>query len=279
MFHNFSKSNFPRPEYWDKFAKRQKNKSHIDTVLGKYKSEEFIRLVKKWSDNLEQKKVLKTDLREEAYGEDQVLFSLSDKNLRISAVDISEQTVREANMKRYIQGFLHNYITADVRNLPFKDDMFDLILSNSTLDHFTNQDDFKKSLLELKRVTNSKGLIIITLNNKHNVYFYLLLKVGRLFGFIPYPGTVNLEILREDLGKLMLIQNEEGIRLIPPDPQYCEGRTLKASIGSINGCLFIPPQEVNIHKPNIIEFMAPVMIKSNLGVEDGAILTITVEGG
>ena len=98
-------------------------------------------------------------------------------------------------------------------------------------------------------------------------------------GFIPYPGTVNLEVLREDLGKLMLIQKEEGIRLIPPDPQFCEGRALKASIGSISGCLFIPPQEVNIHKPNIIEFMAPVMVKSTLGVKDGAILPIKVEKG
>jgi len=98
-------------------------------------------------------------------------------------------------------------------------------------------------------------------------------------GFIPYPGTVNLEVLEIDLPKLRLIQKEEGIRLIPPDPKFCEGRTLRASIESIRGCLFIPPQEANVHQPNIIEFMAPVLVKSILGVEEGDILTIEVERG
>jgi CTP-dependent riboflavin kinase len=97
------------------------------------------------------------------------------------------------------------------------------------------------------------------------------------FGFTPYPGTVNLEVLKEDLPKLMLIKKEEGIKLVPPDPKFCEGRTLKASIRGVNGCIFMPPQDVNIHQQNIIEFMAPVMVKSTLGVEDGDILTVEVE--
>ncbi|MFH0812323.1 MAG: DUF120 domain-containing protein [Pseudomonadota bacterium] len=98
-------------------------------------------------------------------------------------------------------------------------------------------------------------------------------------GFVPYPGTVNLEVLETDLQKLELIQKEKGIRLIPPDPKFCEGRTLKASIGSIKGCLFIPPHEVNVHQPNVIEFMAPVLVKSLLEVKEGDILTMEVERG
>lgn len=98
-------------------------------------------------------------------------------------------------------------------------------------------------------------------------------------GFTPYPGTVNLEVLKEDLSILMLIKKEEGIKLIPPDPQFCEGRILRASIEGVNGCLFIPPQDVHVHQPNIIEFMAPVMIKSILGVDNGDILTVTLEIG
>ena len=98
-------------------------------------------------------------------------------------------------------------------------------------------------------------------------------------GFAPYPGTVNLEVLQEDLSTLMLIKEEEGIRLIPSDPQFCEGRTLRASIEDVTGCLFIPPQDVNVHEPNIVEFMAPVMVKSTLKVDDGDILTVVVEIG
>ena len=98
-------------------------------------------------------------------------------------------------------------------------------------------------------------------------------------GFVPYPGTVNLEVLRDDVSKLILIKKEGGIRLIPPDPQFCEGRALRASIEDVEGCIFIPPQDVNVHQPNIVEFMAPVMVKSSLGVEDGEMLTVTVEMG
>ena len=98
-------------------------------------------------------------------------------------------------------------------------------------------------------------------------------------GFAPYPGTVNIEVSKEDIATLMRIKEEEGIRLIPPDPQFCEGRTLRASIEGVDGCVFIPPQDVNIHEPNIVEFMAPVMVKSTLGVDDGDFLTVSVEIG
>jgi len=98
-------------------------------------------------------------------------------------------------------------------------------------------------------------------------------------GFIPYPGTVNLEVLEEDLSKLIQIKKEDGVKLIPPDPQFCAGRILRASIEGVNGCLFIPPQDVNVHQPNIIELMAPVMVKQILGVNDGDILTITLTIG
>jgi CTP-dependent riboflavin kinase len=95
-------------------------------------------------------------------------------------------------------------------------------------------------------------------------------------GFAPYPGTVNIEVSKEDLVTLKLIKEEGGIRLIPPDPQFCEGRTLRASIGGVDGCVFIPPQDVNVHEPNIVEFMAPVMLKSTLGVDDGDLVTVSV---
>jgi len=98
-------------------------------------------------------------------------------------------------------------------------------------------------------------------------------------GFVPYPGTVNIEVSQEDIATLVRINQEEGIRLIPPDPQFCEGRTLRASIKGVDGCVFIPPQDVNIHEPNIVEFMAPVMVKSTLGVDDGDFLTVSVERG
>lgn len=173
--------------FWKELARSNRNKAHMDVLLGRYKSEEFRNLIKKWVGNLEGKNVLKTDLHEEAFGEDEILFSLSERGFKIFALDIAEQTTQSAHFVQKEKGFSHQYITADVRNLPFKDNIFDVILSSSTLDHFNLEKDLLKSLLELKRVIKLGGNLIITLNNKHNINFYLMLKLERILGLISYP--------------------------------------------------------------------------------------------
>lgn len=174
-------------ENWTKVAETHLDKTHIDPVLGRYKSDEFIRLVRSWIKTLGNKTVLKTDLREEAYGEDEVLFSLSDKDTMIVAIDITEETTKNAYIKQKENKLGHHYITSDVRNLPFRDNVFDAILSTSTLDHFNTENDFIKSLLELKRVIKPTGLMIITVNNKCNFIFYILLKLEKFLGLTSYP--------------------------------------------------------------------------------------------
>ncbi len=185
-------------------AKSYKSKVHIDSLLGRYKSDEFINLVKKWVDDFDNKKILKTDLREEAFGEDEILFSLSKEGSIFFALDIAEETTQRAYIRQKERGFAHQYITADVRNLPFKDNIFDVILSSSTLDHFNSQDDLVKSLLELKRVIKVGGDLIITLNNKFNINFYLMLKLGKNLGRISYPvqfySIYNLRKIIKDVG-------------------------------------------------------------------------------
>ncbi len=173
-------------KFWDKLAENKSKCLGIYPVLGEYKSNEFICLVKKWSSNLKQVRLLKTDLCEEAFGADQVLFSLKNREMEIFALDVSEDITKIANNKMDGKGFKHRYLTADVRNLPFKEDAFSLILSTSTLDHFVVSDDLKKSLWELKRVLSPDGCMIIALNNKSNINFYSMLKLQEIFKFKPY---------------------------------------------------------------------------------------------
>ena len=96
-------------------------------------------------------------------------------------------------------------------------------------------------------------------------------------GFEPYPGTLNLEVLEEYLPLIQELQNEEGIKLIPPDSNFCEGKTLKISVEKIKGALIVPSEEVKVHKNNIIELMAPIFIRSALQLNDGDILTVGIE--
>ena len=89
------------------------------------------------------------------------------------------------------------------------------------------------------------------------------------FGFTPYPGTLNLEIAKEYLHVIETLQKEKLIELIPPDPNFCTAKTITAQTASIQGAVIIPEEDVNIHAKNIIEIIAPIMIKKALGVKDG----------
>jgi SAM-dependent methyltransferase len=91
------------------------------------------------------------------------------------------------------------YITADARHLPFASDSFALVVSPSTLDHFKNPGDLEYSLRELARILAPDGRLIITLDNRQNI-FDPLLRIANRMGLVPfYLGrsyTVN-ELRRE----------------------------------------------------------------------------------
>jgi CTP-dependent riboflavin kinase len=98
-------------------------------------------------------------------------------------------------------------------------------------------------------------------------------------GFGPYPGTLNLEISEESLPVVEALQKEEAVKLIPPDPQFCEAKALPVSIGSVSGAIIIPAEDVKVHGKNIIEVLAPLRLKDALDLEDGDSLTLIVNRG
>jgi SAM-dependent methyltransferase len=84
---------------------------------------------------------------------------------------------------------------ADTRALPFDDGAFDVVLSNSTLDHFESLADMRAALAELRRVLEPGGRLVLTLDNGANPLVLLrnalpeaLLSRLRL---VPYPIGVT----------------------------------------------------------------------------------------
>ena len=165
---------------------KDNNIFRFDPVLERYKSEEFLCLIKKWAGSLDKRKILKTDLQEEAFSEDCILFSLSGNKISVFAVDISEEVTKNACIRSLSKGFFQKYLTADVKKLPFKDNFFDLILSTSTLDHFVTEYELTQSLVELKRVLKPDGIMILTIQNKHNYPCCFILSLKRVFNLINY---------------------------------------------------------------------------------------------
>ena len=133
---------------------------------------------------------LKTDLFDEAVGAG-LVGTLAARADRVVAVDVSPAVVTAARER-------HTGLDArcaDTRTLPFPDGAFDLVLSNSTLDHFDSLDDVRAALAELRRVLEPGGRLVITLDNGANPLVLLrnalpgsLLRRLRL---VPYPLGVT----------------------------------------------------------------------------------------
>jgi len=153
-------------DYWDGVIGGIKN-YHLNSDVAKYKREEHINLLKKWAGDLVGKTVLKTDLFEEALGKDYFFDYLMKNSKNAIGMDISNEIIKKAK-KRFKS---KNYVTSDVRKPPFKDNSFDLIISNSTLDHLPKEE-MITSLIELRRILKPKGALILTLDNKTNPLYH-----------------------------------------------------------------------------------------------------------
>jgi SAM-dependent methyltransferase len=120
-------------------------------------------------------------------------------------LDWSEESLETAKklFKKYnIKG---NFIQGDVRDLPFKDKEFDLVLSGGLLEHFEEKD-ILKILNEKKRVSK----YVLTQIPISNIPYWTMrtiitiLKFGWPFGFEkPVSASKNLEM-----------QKKQGVKII-----------------------------------------------------------------
>lgn len=145
------------------------------------------------------RRVLKTDVFEEAMGNgDSFLQELVNGVPVGVGMDVSPVLARCARENLRCAGA--HLLSADSRTLPFASGSFGLIVSPSTLDHFEDPRDLGTSLRELARVLEPGGVLIITLDNRQNIFDPLLRLAGRL-GKVPYylGKSYSVDELREEL--------------------------------------------------------------------------------
>jgi ubiquinone/menaquinone biosynthesis C-methylase UbiE len=91
----------------------------------------------------------------------------------VTGVDISEEAIGEA--KKRFGEFAAALIKADLRELPFEDDSFDVVISFETIEHVEEP---QKALAELHRVLRPDGVLVVSSpnpdayvgNNEHHVH-------------------------------------------------------------------------------------------------------------
>lgn len=190
--------------YWDKVARGWSARGYRNELLAEHKRRTYLGLIARWADVAQSQNILKTDLFAEASGDEEFLFDIAPENSNIVGVDISRELVARA--KRNAQGRGvdgSRYLCGDVKQLPLRDGSMELIISDSTLDHFPSEADIVAALRELARVVKAGGTLIVTLDNKSHLTYppYFVVRLWMRLGLTPYfvGRTLSIKKLRQAL--------------------------------------------------------------------------------
>lgn len=179
-----SDARFTSAAHWDAVAERWKQAP--PQLLWRAYSDRFYRtLLQRWFPPGRAERTLKTDLFDEAYGQGLAPF-LADRSQHVTGIDLSPVVLRAAQARHpRLEG-----VRADIRRLPFPDDWFDVVVSTSTLDHFSTLEDVRRSLHELFRVLQPGGHLLLTLDNAANPIIALRnalpFRLLNRLGLVPY---------------------------------------------------------------------------------------------
>ena len=169
---------------WNQSIKEMNARPHyLDDFLATMKRSAYVALIERWGGLPSNARVLKTDLFEEAMGPDAFLVELAGDGRKVLGMDVSWEAAARARDRDAGKKAL--YVVADARRLPFPDESLSLIVSPSTLDHFADSSDLRASLGELRRILARDGRLIITLDNRQNVFDPFLRLANRL-GKVPF---------------------------------------------------------------------------------------------
>jgi SAM-dependent methyltransferase len=140
-----------------------------DQALWRHHSDAVnLKLLARWLPSSGVTHLLKTDVFDEAFGEG-LYPILASSAKQVVSIDISSSTLKAARA-RYLDLAA---VQGDVRCLPYADNAFDVVVSNSTLDHFTSHDQIVESLRELNRTLAPDGQLLLTLDNFANPAVWL----------------------------------------------------------------------------------------------------------
>ena len=93
-------------------------------------------------------------------------------------------------------------------------------------------------------------------------------------GFIPFPGTLNVEIEYVERNKLKILKNSKEIHINEfktKNRTFGGVRCFKAKINGVNGAIVLP---LRSHYSNILEFISPDHLRKKLNINDGDFVEI-----
>jgi riboflavin kinase len=96
-------------------------------------------------------------------------------------------------------------------------------------------------------------------------------------GFDPYPGTLNMRVLKEEMYFRKRLDEEDGVLIDgfkTEDRTFGEVKAFPCRIKGIEGAVVIPKRT---HYPkDILELISPVKLRDALGLKDGDVIEVEV---
>jgi len=209
-------------KHWGGVARGWSDKGYANELLGEQKRKTYIDLITRWTKITAGQKILKTDLFAEAFSVEQFLFDAIPAKSDVIGIDVALEIVAEAKSQALKRGMdAGNYLCSDVKKLPLRDNSVDLIISDSTLDHFPTEAEIITALKELGRVLADGGTLILTIDNKSNITYppYCITRLWMKLGLSPYfiGRTLSLPRLKRTLTEIGLnIEENTAHSPLPP---------------------------------------------------------------
>lgn len=91
-------------------------------------------------------------------------------------------------------------------------------------------------------------------------------EIKKKLGFDAYPGTLNLKVGKNQINSLKKINPIKIVGFKSGNKTFGGANCYKAKIKNINGSIIVP--DLTKHK-DVIEFIAPVHLKSELKLKEG----------
>lgn len=159
-------------------------------------------LLERWLPSGRSRRLLKTDLYDETCSEG-LVGALALRADSVLGIDVSTVIAASARARRGVSA-----VAGDVRRLPFRSGSIDVVVSNSTLDHFADHAQIAAALRELERVLADDGVLILTLDNPGHPLLRVrnaLSPLLRRVGVVPYAvgathGRVGMQGALEEAG-------------------------------------------------------------------------------
>jgi len=95
-------------------------------------------------------------------------------------------------------------------------------------------------------------------------------------GFVPYPGTLNVEIEFVERNKLRLLKNHDSIDIEEfktKNRTFGGVRCFRAEINGVKGAIVLPMRS---HYSNVLEFVSPKFLRENLNLKDNDVVDVVI---